>query len=168
MRIEVVAAGGRLWSALADHLDRVEMTRWALTADGQPLPDMSFLAIPDDDSIVGHISLRRQPLSMPPTLWSNHASHPVLGSDNSPLQETFIHTFCVEHAYRRRGYGRALQEAALEWTRELGAYQMRSWSSLDKPANDVLKLSLGFAVHPATQQAASGELISGVFFLKTV
>lgn len=52
---------------------------------------------------------------------------------------------------------------ALELTCALGACQMRSWSSLDKTANYALKLSLGFAAHPAVQTAGlTGEPISGV------
>jgi GNAT superfamily N-acetyltransferase len=42
------------------------------------------------------------------------------------LRETFVATFAVDAAYRRHGYGRALQTAALKMTRALGCYQMRS------------------------------------------
>ena len=45
---------------------------------------------------------------------------------------------------------------------------MRSWSSLDKPANYALKLSLGFAMHPSVHDAASGYQVSGVYFVKRV
>ena len=75
-------------------------------------------------------------------------------------------TFGVEAPQRCRGLGRALQEAALEWTRERGCLQMRSWSSIDKPENYTLKLSLGFAMLPAVHDAASGYPVSGVYFVK--
>jgi hypothetical protein len=45
---------------------------------------------------------------------------------------------------------------------------MRSWSSLDKPENYQLKLSLGFALHPSTHDAAAGYPVSGVYFVKRV
>jgi hypothetical protein len=61
-----------------------------------------------------------------------------------------------------------LQLAALEKTRELGCFQMRSWSSLDKPANYQLKLSLGFGFHPEVQDTASGLKVSGGYFVRTV
>ncbi len=121
--------------------------------------------------MVGNLSLVLQDITSPPTEWSHDRGYErtLRAADGTPYRETFVETFMVEEAYRRRGYGRALQRAALGLSRELGAYQMRSWSSLDRAANYALKVSLGFAVHPAVQHAArTGEPISGVYFVKVV
>ncbi len=168
MPVESITPGDRRWPALAAHLDRAGMTRWALPPDDQPPPGVCFLGVPIDARVVGHISILAQPITVPATAWSGDKTHTMPGPDGQPLRETFVQTFAVEEAFRRRGYGRALQQAALRLTRDLGCIQMRSWSSLDKPANHTLKLSLGFGMHPATQEATDGQLISGVYFVKTV
>ena len=144
------------------------MARWVLDDDAQPHPDHYFLAALADDRIVGNLTIRVQNLVVPGTAWSAGRDHTLTDPDGFPLRETFVATFAVDEAHRRRGYGRALQLAALDLTRDLGCYQLRSWSSLDKPANYALKLSLGFAIHPAIQEAHTGQQISGVYFVRTV
>jgi GNAT superfamily N-acetyltransferase len=143
------------------------MARWALD-DGQPAPDAYFLGVMDADQVIGHISVRVQNLVIPPTEWSAGQDHGLRGPAGEPLRETFVNTFAVDETHRRQGYGRALQIAALDLTRELGCYQMRSWSSLDKTANFALKISLGFAVFPAVYTTGSGQPISGAYFIRTV
>ena len=105
---------------------------------------------------------------MPATEWSGGEARSLTFGDGEPLYEMFVQTFAVEAAFRRRGHGRALQQAALALTAERGCHQMRSWSSLDKPEKYALKLALGFAVHPAISEAGNGQQISGVYFIKTV
>ena len=120
------------------------------------------------DQVIGHISVRVQNLVIPPIEWNAGQEHVLRRSGGDPLRETFVNTFAVDETHRRQGYGRALQIAALNLTREQGCYQMRSWSSLDKTANYALKISLGFAVLPAVYRADSGQQISGAYFVKTV
>jgi GNAT superfamily N-acetyltransferase len=155
------------WPAYVAHLERHNMARWALD-DGQPAPDVYLLGAMEADRVIGHISVRVQDLVIPPTEWSAGHDHGLRRSAGEPLRETFVNTFAVDETHRRQGYGRALQIAALDLTRELGCYQMRSWSSLDKTANYALKISLGFAVFPAVYTTGSGQLISGAYFVKTV
>jgi GNAT superfamily N-acetyltransferase len=143
------------------------MVRWAL-GDGQPAPDVHFLGVIEADQVIGHISVRVQDLVTPLTEWSVGQDHGLRGSAGEPLRETFVNTFAVDETHRRQGFGRALQIAALDLTRELGCYQMRSWSSLDRTANFALKISLGFAVFPAVYTTGSGQPISGAYFVKTV
>ena len=143
------------------------MARWVLD-DGQPAPDVYLLGVMVAEQVIGHISLRVQDLIIPSTAWSTGQDHALRGSTGEPLRETFVNTFAVDETHRRQGCGRALQVAALDLTRDLGCYQMRSWSSLDKTANYALKISLGFAAHPAVYESEDGLLISGVFFVKTV
>ena len=45
---------------------------------------------------------------------------------------------------------------------------MRSWSSLDRRENYALKLGMGFAMDPAVHEAAGGQRVSGVYFVKRV
>jgi GNAT superfamily N-acetyltransferase len=73
---------------------------------------------------------------------------PVVTYQDQPLLEAKILAFGVLPAWRRRGIGRALQQAAIAAARAHGCYQVRSRSGGDRVANHHLKLSLGFGVHP--------------------
>lgn len=86
---------------------------------------------------------------------------PLVTLDGLPLVEAKVLAFGVVEAHRRRGIGRALQEAALARARELGCYQMRSHSSGSNEANHRLKLSMGFGVHPIVRGADA----RGVYFI---
>lgn len=169
MPVDRFAPDDALWPAYVAHLQRIGQARWVVDADGQPLAaDAHFLGVIIGENVVGHISLKVQPILIPATEWAGGQATPLAGPDGDPLRETFVQTFAVEEVHRRQGYGRALQLAALDLTRDLGCYQMRSWSSLDKPANYALKLSLGFAAHPAKSDTPAGYAVSGVYFVKTV
>jgi GNAT superfamily N-acetyltransferase len=137
------------------------MARWVLD-NGQAAPDVYLLGVMAAEQVIGHISLRIQDLIIPSTEWSTGQDHALRRSTGEPLRETFVNTFAVDETHRRQGCGRALQIAALDLTRDLGCYQMRSWSSLDKTAHYALKISLGFAVYPAVYDTGDGHLISGV------
>lgn len=153
-----------LWPAYTAHLNRVDMARWVLTADGAPLPGMHFLGVAHGEDVIGHLTLMVQPLATPAADAS--PGTPLTGPDGAPLCEAFVQTFAVEQDHRRQGHGRALQLAALVLARDLGCYQMRSWSSLDKGANYALKLSLGFLACPAIYTTPNGQHIPGVYFVK--
>lgn len=168
MQIESFTPEHPLWPACVAHLERLDMARWVISEDGQPVEGVYFLGAIEGDEVIGHLSIKVQQVVVPATAWSGGAETPLSGPDGAALCETFVQTFGVDESHRRQGYGRALQQAALALTRDLGAYQMRSWSSLDKPANYALKLNLGFAVHPAVYETASGLQISGVYFVKAV
>ena len=99
--------------------------------------------------------------------WSG-GERELTGPNAQPLRETYVQTRHMEAQYRQRGIGRSLQAAALDWTRERGCLPIRSGSSLDRPANYALKLSMGFALHPAIHDAAAGCPVSGVYFVKRV
>lgn len=154
------------WSAFVAHLDRVGMTHYALDA-GLPKADTTYFGICKQDAVIGHISIKKQPLVVPASHLTD--DQPLLVNRNDQrLSETFVQTFAVEEGHRREGHGRALQQAALEQTRALGCCQMRSWSSADKYANYALKLSMGFGVHPALYPMPGGKPISGVYFVMPV
>ncbi len=156
-----------LWNTLLEHLAAVDMTRSALEGN-QPKPDTHYFAACLGEAIAGHISFRVQPLMVEPSALSQHQPQPLTDDDGVALKETFVQTFAVLEVYRRRGYGRALQAAALEATRALNCWQMRSWSSIDKHANYALKLSMGFAACPALFPMPGGSSIAGVYFVQRV
>ena len=152
------------WQAYLDHLERVKMLASA-TDHGEPKADCFYLGVSVEAMVIGHLSLRRQPISVPVSSL-NQAELRLLDSADEPLNEAFVQSFAVEPDYRWRGYGRALQQTALLKTRELGCYQLRSWSSADKRENYALKISLGFAILPALYPLPGGAPISGVYFVK--
>ncbi len=143
------------WPAYVAHLKAGKDAQWVLDEDDQPLKEnLVFLAALEDGEMVGSISLIRQEITIPETEWAGDRDLVSARAAGKALFETLVQTFRVDEAHRRKGYGRALQEAALKFTEESGCIQMRSWSSLDKQANYALKLSLGFGFHPEVQQTA--------------
>jgi GNAT superfamily N-acetyltransferase len=139
-----------------------------LDEDDQPHANIYFLGIKHADEVIASLTLKRQPITIPASAWGGGETHWLRGSYNLPLEELFVQTFTVEEAHRRQGHGEALQRAGLALAAELGCYQLRSWSSLDRTANYALKLKLGFAAHPAIFTTDTGLEVSGVYFVKTV
>ncbi|MFW5691471.1 MAG: GNAT family N-acetyltransferase [Chloroflexota bacterium] len=153
------------WPKLLDHLNTMKM-RGAATENGAPKPDCIYLGVLVEDVVVGHITVRLQALTVPASHLSDEQPILLTRGDGQTLFEAYVQTFAVYPAFRRQGYGRALQEAAMAHAREQGCYQMRSWSSADRTANYMLKLALGFSVVPALYPTPGGAPISGVYFVK--
>lgn len=86
---------------------------------------------------------------------------PTLTFDGETLVEAKIHAFAVHPAFRQQGIGTALQKHAIRRAKQLGCYQLASYSDYGREANYHVKLSLGFAVQPE----AHGEHEQGVYFL---
>ncbi len=168
MSVERIEPGNALWPDCINHLKRVNMARWVIEHGSELIEGLICLGYVREGKVIGHLTFKVQDIVCPATEWSGGEELIVRGADGQPLTETYVYTFAVEEKYRRRGIGRDLQLAALDWTRRLGCYQMRSWSSTDKEANYALKVSLGFAIHPGTYETASGYPVSGVYFVKTV
>jgi len=84
-----------------------------------------------------------------------------LAISGEPLVEAKILAFGVLPDRRRRGIGRRLQIAAIESSRALGCYQVRSYSDGHHPENHRLKLALGFCAHPVMRP--NGK--EGVYFI---
>lgn len=155
--------------AYAEHLERVGSTKHAPTLDN---PDAFVLGVFVGKDLIAHLAVLLQPLA-------HRADEPIalLELDNESftdayppgLIEGFVQTFDVEEPYRRRGVGSRLQLAALEECRNRGAHQLRSWSSLDRPANYALKIALGFAAHPGhSYLPAHDRWVRGTYFVKPV
>ena len=157
------------WATLVDYFKDCDQAQWVLNKDDQPRhTDMSFLAVVVDGQVVADLTLLKRPIEVPPSEWAGDRERILRDASGQQLYETFVQTFRVDESHRRKGYGRALQLEALEVTKELGCIQMRSWSSLDKPANYQLKFSLGFGFHPEIQQTVNGLKVSGGYFVKRV
>ncbi len=67
-----------------------------------------------------------------------------------PTREAFINVIEVAADHWRQGIGRRLVDLACQRAKAEGAYQIRAWSSDDRPAAHALWRSLGFAICPAT------------------
>lgn len=149
-----------LWPELVAHLQRSDQLRHVSDKRGIR-PEILFVGVTKGGAIVGHISLQKLVLLVP----SEPPTH--LTQAGAGLYESYVQTFLVEEGERGRGLGIALQLAALDWSRELGCYQMRSWSSLDKLSNYGLKLKLGFVFCPGVHVVqTTGQRIPGGWFVK--
>jgi GNAT superfamily N-acetyltransferase len=85
-----------------------------------------------------------------------------------PLPETcegYIDILEVRKNFRRRGIATRLIDMALERAKDKGAYQIRSWSSLDKTEAIPMWKALGFGLCPATTYP-KGQEVKGYFVTK--
>lgn len=73
---------------------------------------------------------------------------PPFTVEGKPAIEAKVVTLHVVEDFRRRGVGRSLQLAAVQWARELDCYQVRSRSEYSRHENHQLKASLGFGISP--------------------
>lgn len=150
-QIEQVDPGRPLWDKVRRHLEKSGDWQW-INDDGALKDGIIVLAAVAGGKAVGSISLSIQPVAN-------------LGKAEKDLKlvESFVMTFSVEPEWRRRGIGRALQLAALEASRKKGCWQMRSWSSIDKTTNYLLKLGLGFCFCPAAEHHGNKKIEGGYF-----
>jgi GNAT superfamily N-acetyltransferase len=86
---------------------------------------------------------------------------PTLILDGQTLVEAKIHAFAVHPSFRNQGIGTALQKKTILKAKQLGCYQVASYSSYGRDANYHIKLSLGFAVQPEVH----GSQEKGAYFL---
>lgn len=107
-----------------------------------------------DGQMAGFLRFAVQPIGP-------EAKCPPLQLNGVPLYEAKIHVFAVYPEYRNQGIGTRLQKQAICRARELGCYQLASYSSYSRTANYHLKLSLGFAVQPEVH----GDNERGSYFL---
>lgn len=168
-QIEIFSPSHPYWGVYTAHLRDSSQAQWVLNEDGIPKEDDTvFLGVAVGDEVVASLTLLKQPIAIPATEWAAERDRYMRDEEGGLVYETFVQTFYVNEPHRRKGYGMALQRAALAETARLGCMQMRSWSSLDKAANYQLKLKLGFAFHPEIQQTPGGLRVSGGYFVKRV
>jgi GNAT superfamily N-acetyltransferase len=75
---------------------------------------------------------------------------PIL-QNGEPLLESYVEAFGVLPECRRMGIGRALQESAIQTAVGRGCYQVRSRSPSSAHENYMLKLKMGYVVHPSRE-----------------
>lgn len=115
----------------------------------------SYLLIAlQSDQVVGFIRFAVQPIGP-------EAKCPALRLNGVQLTEAKIHAFAVREDARGQGIGTELQRRAINRAKELGCYQVASYSSYGRDANHHIKLSLGFAAQPEVH----GDNHQGVYFL---
>ncbi len=115
-----------------------------------------FLVALQDNELVGFLQFFLQPIGP-------DRDCPPLSLHGTPLIEAKIIAFAVRKDRQRQGIGTALQYHAISRARELGCYQLRSYSSNTSAhaANYQLKLAMGFAAQPEFR----GENNTGVNFI---
>jgi GNAT superfamily N-acetyltransferase len=115
-----------------------------------------FLVVVHDDELVGFLQFFLQSIGP-------DRDCPPLSLHGKVLLEAKILAFAVRKEWRRQGIGTVLQLQAISRARQLGCYQVRSYSSntSEHEANYQLKLALGFAAQPEFR----GEKNTGVNFL---
>jgi len=167
--VRIVRPGEPAWASLLEHLGRAGMVRVVERSDD---PALRVLVVREGDRTIGHLALCLQPIAVrepsdPRVLEAPDGTGAVLAPSGRPLLELYVQSFAVDEDARRRGVGSRLQRAALRLTAQLGAVQMRSWSSSDRTANYALKVRLGFGVHPSIQQTRIGP-VAGAYFVRSV
>jgi len=90
--------------------------------------------------------------------------------NENTLYENFVMSFYVEQKFRKRGTGEHLQRKAIEITRNMGLFQLRSWSSDDKIKNYRLKIKLGFSFCPGHNYVEKTKqyIPGGYFTINTI
>jgi GNAT superfamily N-acetyltransferase len=106
------------------------------------------------NQVVGFIRFAVQPIGP-------EAKCPALHLNDVQLTEAKIHAFAVREDARGQGIGTELQRQTIRRAKELGCYQVASYSSYDRDANHHIKLSLGFAAQPELHR----DNKQGVYFL---
>ena len=119
----------------------------------QEHPSYLFVAL-QANAVVGFLRFAVQPIGP-------EALCPALYLDGVQLTEAKIHAFAVQEDRRGQGIGAELQRQAIRRAKELGCFQVASYSSYGRDANHHLKLSLGFGAQPEMH----GDQQQGVYFI---
>jgi GNAT superfamily N-acetyltransferase len=112
-----------------------------------------FVALQSNE-VVGFLRFAVQPIGP-------EAKCPPLFLNGVQLTEAKIHAFAVREDRRGQGIGTELQRRTIHRARELGCYQVASYSSYGRDVNYHVKLSLGFGAQPEVH----GDNEQGVYFI---
>ncbi|MFK7802705.1 MAG: GNAT family N-acetyltransferase [Anaerolineae bacterium] len=160
VQIESWSTGHNRWQEL-----------WSYICEHEPFPAefvdneatnsyFASIALAPDDKLIGYHLLRVQPIGP-------EMDMPEIKDQNdNVLQEAKVRALRVDESWRNQGIGTRLQEATLAKAAELGCFQMRSRSSLDRVENYAIKIKLGFACHPANRTFKDGTVEAGVYWVK--
>ena len=143
------------WQAFVECLETTapDQAPFVLGAHYQEYPCYLLVAL-QANAVVGFLRFAVQPIGP-------EARCPPLTLDGVQLTEAKIHAFAVREDSRGQGMGTALQRQAIRRAKELGCYQIASYSSYGREANHHIKLSLGFGAQPEVH----GDNQQGVYFI---
>ncbi len=143
------------WRELVQCLEQTapEQVPFVLGEYSRDLPCYLCVAL-QNEQVVGFLRFGVQPIGP-------EAHCPPLALNGISLTEAKIHAFAVREEWRCQGIGTALQMWAIERAKELGCFQLASYSSYGRDANHHIKLSLGFGAQPEVH----GENEQGVYFI---
>ena len=143
------------WQDFVDCLETAapDQTKFVLGKRYQEYQSYLFVAL-QDEKVVGFLRFAVQPIGP-------EANCPPLYLDGAQLTEAKIHAFAVQEASRGQGIGTELQRQAIRRAKELGCFQVASYSSYGREANHHIKLSLGFGAQPEVH----GDNQHGVYFI---
>lgn len=160
IKIEMWDEAHPRWDELKRYVAENEPSPYAMRDDDETLHFYAGIAQTEAGQLVGYHVFLVQPIGP-------EMDVPALknGSGNV-LTEAKIRVLFVEEFLRGQGIGTRLQEATLRFAGQLGCFQMRSRSSLDKVANYRIKMRLGFACHPAARTLSNGDVDLGVYWVK--
>lgn len=86
---------------------------------------------------------------------------PIYNAQGAILLEGYVEAFGVLPSFRRQYIGQRLQEEAIAICRERGCYQIRSRSPISSVENYALKVKMGYAIHPSSEN-------DSYYFIKTL
>ncbi len=141
------------WSELMQLATAVSQDRWMTIRFDWHLSSHMLVAL-QSDQIVGYLRLVQQEIGA-------DMERPSVTFNANPLIEAKVMAFAVAESHHNQGIGHMLQNAAIRKAKQLGCYQMRSFSNGTKPANHHLKISMGFGIHPHMREDDD----RGVFFV---
>lgn len=119
----------------------------------QEYPSYLLVAL-EHNEVVGFLRFAVQPIGP-------EAKCPPLILNCEQLTEAKIYAFAVREDSRGQGIGTELQRQAIRRAKELGCFQIASYSNYGKDANHHIKLSLGFGAQPEIH----GDNKQGVYFI---
>ena len=143
------------WEEFVQCLEQTapEQAPFVLGEYSRNLPCYLCVAL-QDEQVVGFLRFGIQSIGP-------EAHCPPLVLNGIPLTEAKIHAFAVREERRGQGIGTALQRWAIRRAKELGCFQVASYSSYGRDANHHIKLSLGFGAQPEVH----GDNQQGVYFI---
>ncbi|MCA9928303.1 MAG: GNAT family N-acetyltransferase [Anaerolineales bacterium] len=152
-RIEMWDETHPRWSELMQLAVAVSQDRWMAIKFDWHISTHMLVAL-QDSQVVGYLRFDQQEIGA-------DMERPSVLYNNTPLIEAKVMAFAVAESHRNQGIGRTLQNAAIRAARQLGCYQLRSFSNGSKPTNHHLKISMGFGIHPHVREDDD----RGVFFV---
>lgn len=141
------------WPEFAACVESEGQKNWVFNPHFEQFPRYYLVAL-QENQVIGFLMFFMQPIGPEADCAPVHIS-------GSWLIEAKIIGFGVKRQSRRQGIGQALQEYAIRRARELGCYQIRSYSTSSNVANYQLKLRMGFAAVPVSR----GDEEKGMYFL---